>query len=185
MSQCSCLAAWRTTRTWRSGKRAVARRECVTNPTLIVCFGNGYSAEAKRISLGCKELRRVVRFVHKRQLDTTSHLCLALAADGVELPDVHADESAVVEQATAIIKRKRLELQGRSRAQLILNSGDISGKSQESKQRAATKRDVNAVVERSVRGAVASVTVGAGDGAEDRLARLRWRVNAVNGVIAG
>ena len=30
-------------------------------------FGNGYSAEAKRISLECKKLRRVVRFVHKRQ----------------------------------------------------------------------------------------------------------------------
>ena len=32
-------------------------------------FGNGYSAEAKRISLKCKKLRRVVRFVHKRQFD--------------------------------------------------------------------------------------------------------------------
>ena len=29
-------------------------------------FGNGYSAEAKRISLECKKLRRVVHFVHKR-----------------------------------------------------------------------------------------------------------------------
>ena len=129
-------------------------------------FGDGYSAEAKRISLECKKLRRVVRFVHKRQLDKAPQLCLALAADGVELPDVHADESAVVEQATAVIERKRLELQGRNRAQLILNSGGVSGKSQESKQRAATKRGVNAVMERSVRGAVASVTVGAGDGAE-------------------
>ena len=81
-------------------------------------FWNGYSAEAKRISLGCKKLQRVVRFVHKRQLDKAPQLCLALAADGVELPDVHADESAVVEQATAVMKQKRLELQGRNRAQL-------------------------------------------------------------------
>ena len=108
----------------------------------------------------------MVRFVHKRQLDEAPQLCLALAADGIELPDVHADESAVVERATAVMKRKRLELQGRNRAKLILNSGGVSGKSQESKQRAATKRDANAVMERSVRGAVASVTVGAGDGAE-------------------
>ena len=129
-------------------------------------FGNGHSAEAKRISLECKKLRRVVRFVHRHQLDKASQLCLTLAADGVELPDVYADESAVIERATAALKRKRLELQGRSRAQLILNSGGVSGKSQESKQRAATKRDVNAVMERSARGAVASVTVGAGDGAE-------------------
>ena len=72
----------------------------------------------------------------------------------------------MVERATSVLKRKRLELQGRNRAQLILNSGGVSGKSQESKQRAATKRDVNAVMERSARGAVASVTVGAGDAAE-------------------
>ena len=72
----------------------------------------------------------------------------------------------MVERATAVIKRKRLKLQGRCRAQLILDSGGVSGKSQESKQRAATKRDANAVMQRSVRGAVASVTVGAGDEAE-------------------
>ena len=72
----------------------------------------------------------------------------------------------MVDSATTILKRKRLELQGRNRAQLILNSGGSSAKSQENKQRAATKRDVNAVMERSVRGAVASVTVGAGDAAE-------------------
>ena len=96
-------------------------------------FGNGYSAEAKRISLECKELRRVVRFVHKRQLGKAPQLCLALAAHGVELPDVHADESAVIEQATSVIKRKRLELHGRSRAQLIINTGGVSGKSQDSK----------------------------------------------------
>ena len=129
-------------------------------------FGNGHSAEAKRISLECKKLRRVVRFVHKKQLDKASQLCVTLAADGVELPDVHEDESAVIDSATSILKRKRLELQGRNRAQLILNSGGSSAKSQENKQRAATKRDVNAVMERSVRGAVASVTVGAGDAAE-------------------
>ena len=129
-------------------------------------FGNGHSAEAKRISLECKKLRRVVRFVHKKQLDKASQLCVTLAADGIELPDVHEDESAVIDSATSILKRKRLELQGRNRAQLILNSGGSSAKSQENKQRAATKRDVNAVMERSVRGAVASVTVGAGDAAE-------------------
>ena len=129
-------------------------------------FGNRHSAEAKRISLECKKLWRVVRFVHQNQLKKASQLRLALAAGGVELPDVFADESVVIKRATAVLKRKRLELQGRNRAKLIPNSGGVSGKSQESKQRAATKRDVNAVMERSARGTVASVTVSAGDGAE-------------------
>ena len=77
-------------------------------------FGNGHSAEAKRISLECKKLRRVVRFVHKKQLDKASQLCVTLAADGVELPDVHGDASAVVDSVASILKRKRLELQGRN-----------------------------------------------------------------------
>ena len=44
----------------------------------------------------------------------------------------------------------------------LLDSGGASGKSQETKQRSATKRDANAAMERSARGAVASVTVGGG-----------------------
>jgi hypothetical protein len=43
----------------------------------------------------------VVRFVHKCQLYKASQLCQLLASDGVELLDVHADASAVVERATA------------------------------------------------------------------------------------
>ena len=39
-------------------------------------------------------------------------------------------------------------------------------KSQEKKQRAATKHDVNAAMEKPVRGAIATVTVGAGNEAE-------------------
>ena len=91
-------------------------------------FGNGHSAEAQRISLECKRLRRVVRFVHKQQLNKAPQLCLTLAADGIELPDVYVDEPAVIESAMSVLKRKRLELQGRNRAQLILNSGGVSGK---------------------------------------------------------
>ena len=52
----------------------------------------------------------MVRFVHKRQLGKASQLCLALANDGMELPGVDVDESAVVERATAVIKHKRLGL---------------------------------------------------------------------------
>ena len=43
-------------------------------------FGNGYSAEAKRISLECKKLRRVVRFVHKCQLGNRQGIAAVPAA---------------------------------------------------------------------------------------------------------
>ena len=60
----------------------------------------------------------------------------------------------------------RLEVHGRRRATNLLKSTATTARAQENKLRAAAKRDINAVMERSVRGAVASVTVGAGDAAE-------------------
>ena len=61
---------------------------------------------------------------------------------------------------------KRKKLHGRKRTQYILDAGGASAKPQEKKQRAALKRGANAVVEKPVRGAIATVTVGAGDEAE-------------------
>ena len=65
-----------------------------------------------------------------------------------------------------ILECKRKKLHGRKRTQYILDAGGASAKLQEKKQRAATKRDANAAMERPVRGAIATVTVGAGDEAE-------------------
>ena len=59
----------------------------------------------------------------------------------------------------------RLEIHGRQRVNNMLKSTITTARAQESKLRAAAKRDINAVVERSPRGAVESVTVGSGDDA--------------------
>ena len=59
----------------------------------------------------------------------------------------------------------RLEVHGRRRATNLLKSTATTARAQENKLRAAAKRDTNAVMERSPRGAIESMTVGSGDGA--------------------
>ena len=64
----------------------------------------------------------------------------------------------------------RLEAHGRRRVNTMLKSTvtvarGSTARAQENKLRAAAKRDINAVVERSPRGAIESVTVGTGDDA--------------------
>ena len=48
----------------------------------------------------------------------------------------------------------------------MLKSTVTTARAQESKLRAAAKRDINAVMERFPRGAIESVTVGTGDGVD-------------------
>ena len=57
----------------------------------------------------------------------------------------------------------RLEVHGRQRVSNMLKAGVTTARAQERKLRAAAKRDINAVMERSTRGAIESVTVGTGD----------------------
>ena len=56
-----------------------------------------------------------------------------------------------------------VEVHGRQRASNMLKSGVTTARAQESKLRAAAKRDINAVMGRSPRDAIESVTVGTGD----------------------
>ena len=58
----------------------------------------------------------------------------------------------------------RLGVHGKQRARNLLRAGVSSARAQERKLRAATKRDINAVMERTPRGAIESITVGSGDG---------------------
>ena len=134
-------------------------------------WGDGHSNEAKRLALQCKRLRRLMRFVHRRKLSESVALRGELERDGVVVGDVRMvpggeDAGAIVSRLEGILECKRKKLHGRKRTQYILDAGGASTKSQEKKRRAATKRDVNAAMEKPVRGAIATVTIGAGDEAE-------------------
>ena len=51
-------------------------------------WGNGFSAEAKRVAAKCKRLRRMVKHVHRRQYDGADALRQELLGDGIVMPDV-------------------------------------------------------------------------------------------------
>ena len=59
-----------------------------------------------------------------------------------------------------------LEVHGRQRVNNILKARVTTARAQEPNLRAAAKRDINAVMERSPRGAIESVTIGTGDDAD-------------------
>ena len=129
-------------------------------------WGDGYSAVAKRTALVCTRLRKLVKSVYKQRLDDADAMCAILTSDGIEIGDVHREAGVVVAEAKAALKRERKLLHGRKRKQYILQGGGASAQSQERKQRAATKREINAIMERPVAGAIASVTTGKGEAAE-------------------
>ena len=104
----------------------------------------------------------------RKKLDDADAIRAILASGGVDIGDVHREAGMVVAEAKAELKRERKLLHGRKRKQYILQGGGVSAQSQERKQRqrAATKREINAIMERPVAGAIASVTTGKGEAAE-------------------
>ena len=73
------------------------------------------------------------------------------------------DDELAVKNLRESLRVVRLEVHGRQRVSNMLKAGVRTARAQERKLRAVTKRDINAVIERSPRGAIESVTVGAGD----------------------
>ena len=114
----------------------------------------------------CKRLRRMVKHVHRRQYDGADAPWQELLTDGIVMSDARVDLTAAIMHATEAIKRKRAQIQGKLRTRCILETGGECAKSQTCKQRAATKRGVNAVMERVARGAIGTVAVGTGGAAE-------------------
>ena len=91
-----------------------------------------------------------------------------LIGDGVRVATIAEDDDLREHSVTNLrgsLRVARLEVHGRRRVRNLLKSTVTTARAQESKLRAAAKRDINAVMERSPRGAIESVTVGSGDDA--------------------
>ena len=90
-------------------------------------------------------LRKLVKSVYKQRLDDANAMRAILTSDGIEIGDVHREAGVVVAEAKAALKRERKLLHGRKRKQYILQGGGASAQAQERKQRAAAKREINAI----------------------------------------
>ena len=92
-----------------------------------------------------------------------------LIDDGVRVSTIANDDDLrafSVSNLRESLRVVRLEVHGKRRVGNMLKSSVTRARAQESKFRAAAKRDINAVMERLLRGAIESVIVGISDGVD-------------------
>ena len=71
-----------------------------------------------------------------------------------------------VKELKAALASFRMATHGKVRTNNMLKAGGAKARAQERKLRAATKREINAVMERPARGTIETVSTGRGDGME-------------------
>ena len=80
--------------------------------------------------------------------------------------EVSTERENVVRELRKFLKATRRSTQGKQRTENLLQSGGKSAAAQERKLRAATKREINAVMERPPRTTIDSLATGRGDDVE-------------------
>ena len=149
-------------RTFRDSKRVRDK----SNPKRV---GEGFCARTKLAAGNCTRTRLLVKLALRSKLAAAARLRDELTDDGVRVATIVEDEDLrelTVKTLRESLRVVRIEVHGRQRASSMLKAGVTTARAQERKLRAAAKRDINAVMECSPRGAIESVTVGTGDGAD-------------------
>ena len=138
------------------------RKRGTSNPAR---WGNGLSDQAKHASAIYVRMRRMIGQVRAGaywQAEQTRH---DLAKLGVQLGAVDPDparKDAVVDKLLEQRDSFRRLLQGRDRVRYMLERGDKAAKAQTRRLRAATKREIDVVMDRPVRQVLATVQTGSG-----------------------
>ena len=130
--------------------------------------GEGFCPRTKLAAVHCTRLRLLIKLVWRSEWAAAARLRDELVGDGVKVATIAEDDDLrelSVKGLRESLRVARLEVHGRRRVTNLLKSTAATARAQENKLRAAAKRDINAVMERSPRGAIESVTVGSGDGA--------------------
>ena len=112
-------------------------------------------------------MRLLIKLVWRSEWAAAALLRGELIDDGVRVATIAEDgdlRELSVRNLRESLRVARLEVHGRRRVGNMLKSTVTTARAQESKLRAAAKRDINAVMERSPRGATESVTAGTSDG---------------------
>ena len=128
--------------------------------------GEGFCTRTKLSAGHCTRIRLLVKLVLRSEWEAAAWLRDELADDGAKVATIVEDgdlRELTVKNLRESLRVVRLEVHDRQRANKMLKAGVTTARAQERKLRAAAKRDINAVMERSPRGAIESVTVGTGD----------------------
>ena len=148
-----------------------------SNPKRV---GECFSSRTKHVAVHCTRLRLLIKLVWRSEWAAAALLRGELVGDGVRVATFAEDDDLrelSVKSLRESLRVVRLEVHGRHCVINMLKSTVTSARAQESKLRAAAKRDINVVMERSPRGAIESVTVGTGDDASvlaDPVLTLLW-----------
>ena len=130
--------------------------------------GEGFCPRTKHAAVHCTRLRLLIKLVWRSEWAAAAQLRSELVSDGVQVATIAEDDDLRELSATNLhgsLRVARLEVHGRRRANNLMKSAVATAQAQDSKLRAAAKHDINAVMERSPRGAIEPVTVGSGDDA--------------------
>ena len=137
-----------------------------SNPQRV---GEGLCPRTKLAAAHCTRLRLLIKLVWRSEWVAAARLRDELIDDGVRVATIADDDDLrglAVSNLRESLRVVRLEVHGRHHASNMLKSGVTTARAQKSKLRAAAKRDINAVMERSRRGAIESVTIGTGGGVD-------------------
>ena len=118
----------------------------------------------------CTRFRRMIKAAWREQWEEVRTLREELESHGVDVP-VMVERAAErregsVKELKAALASFRMATQVKVRMENMLKAGGATARAQERKLRAATKREINAVMERPTRGTIETVSTGRGDDME-------------------
>ena len=136
----------------------------MSNPKRV---DEGFCPRTKVAAVHCTRIRLLIKLVLCSEGAAAARLRGEVIDDGVRVATI-AEDDGLRELAVNTLRESLrvvcLEVHDRQRTNNMLKSGVTTARAQESKLRAAAKRDINAAMEHSPRDAIESVTVGTGDG---------------------
>ena len=129
-----------------------------SNPKRV---GEGFFTRSKLAAGHRTRIRLLVKLVLCSEWEAAARLCDQLTDDGAQVATIAEDDD--LRELTVKVFRESirvvcLEVHGRQRSSNMPKAGVTSARAQERKLRAAAKHDISAVMERSPRGAIESVT---------------------------
>ena len=131
-------------------------------------FGMGWSQQAVDTARRIVTIRCMAKDVHEGNWQQCFARAAALESEGVPIGVVSptTPPAELLAHFIGVRRQLRKNLQGKRRVQMVNDSGTASTKSLRQRKRAATKREVDAIMERPCRSTLSAVTVGTGDGVD-------------------
>ena len=131
-------------------------------------FGMGWSQRAVDTARRIVIIRCMTKDIYDGNWQQYFARAAALESEGVPVGVINpaTPRSELLAHLVGVRRQLRKNLQGKRRMQMVDDSGALSATSLRQRKRAATKREVGAIMERPCRSTLSAVTVGTGQDVE-------------------